>query len=190
VLRDGFRFLGTILSAALFVRPSRITLPLVGLLLVAAIAIGLGPGLFYLFNGRLEEHMIYRFLFVALLADVAVLTFCATLVAEHALALGLLHYDRFAARAPWWWGRQGLSLYLWLSGLATLGGAWLVFPGAVSLWRTGSIPPDVMHWSRVVVAAFVGLTFVQLACARLLVALLAQTSARQLFQIGGEPPSS
>lgn len=187
VVSDGLRFLATILSAALFVRPSRLTLPLVGLLLVVSLALGVEPGLFYLVNAHLEEGMIYRFLFVALLADVAVLVFCATLVAEHALALGLMHYERFVAKAPWWWGERGLSLYLWLSGLATLGGAWLVYPGVVSLWSSGEIPAQVMHWSRVVVAAFTGLSFLQFASARLLVALLDQASTRQGLRLGEGP---
>jgi glycosyltransferase involved in cell wall biosynthesis len=181
VLRDGLRFLAVILSAAAYVRPSRLTFPLIGALLVASLALGFEPGFYYLTSGHLEEGMIYRFLFVAFLADVGVFTFCATLVAEHAIALGLLRYGAFAQAAPWWWDRRGLRLYTWFAGAGLAAGTLLVLPGARSLWSTGAIPADVMHWSRVIVAAFSGLTFLQIVSTRLLVALLDGVHTRQGF---------
>jgi hypothetical protein len=184
VLHDGVRFLKVILAAAAYLRPSRLSFPLIGLLLFASLALGVGPTSYYLANAELDEGMIYRFLFVALLADVGVLLFCATLVAEHAIAIGLLRYGRFARDAPWWWGPRGLRLYTWLSAIAVLVGAVLVWPGAVSLWQTGAIPSDVMHWSRVIIAAFAGLSFVQLACTRMLVGLLGSLEERQRLLVG------
>lgn len=181
VVRDGLRFLAVIISAAAYVRPSRLTFPLIGLLLVTCLALGIQPGLYYLLNGHLEEGMIYRFLFVAFLADVGVFAFCATLVAEHAIALGLLRYGSFAKAAPWWWDHRGLRLYTWLAASAVGAGAWLVAPGVVSLWQTGAIPSSVMHWSRVIVAAFSGFTFLQIVSTRLLVGLLDGVSTRQGF---------
>ena len=188
VLRDGLRFLMVILAAAAYLRPSRLSFPLIGLLLLASLALGVGPSSYYLANAHLDEGMIYRFLFVALLADVGVLLFCATLVAEHTIAIGLLRYGRFAREAPWWWGTRGLRLYTWLSALAVLVGAVLVWPGVVSLWQTGAIPSDVMHWSRVIVAGFAALTFVQIVCTRLLVGLLGPLEERQRLLVTERAP--
>lgn len=187
VVRDGFRFLAVIVSAAAYVRPSRLTFPLIGLLLFTCLALGLQPGLYYLMNGHLQEGMIYRFLFVAFLADVGVFAFCATLVAEHAIALGLLRYGSFAKATPWWWDHRGLRLYTWLAGTAVGVGVWLVVPGAISLWQTGAIPSSVMHWSRAIVAAFSGFTFLQIISTRLLVGLLDGVSTRQGYLLDDPP---
>jgi len=61
VVRDGFRFLGVITNAAAFVRVSRLTLPLIVLLLGVAAAVMAAPTAFYLAHSRLEEWMFYRF---------------------------------------------------------------------------------------------------------------------------------
>ena len=179
VARDGLRFLNTILSAALSIRPSRLLLPLVALLAVAALALSVGPTAHYLQHQSLDEGMVYRFLFVALLADVGVAIFCGTLLAEHAIAVGLMHYGAFRDNAPWWWRKRGLNAFLVLSGIALLGGAVLVHPGLVAWLQTGTISPDQMHWSRVVIAAFTGLTFMQFFATRLLVELMHGLEVRQ-----------
>ena len=181
VVGDGFRFLGVILAAALYIRPSRISLPIVATLGFFSLIIGMFPSIHYLQNGFLLEWMIYRFLLISFLADVGVLVFCATLIAEHTIAVALLQYGSFVQTAPWWWGSKGLRIYIWIAALLVLGGAYLVMPGVRSYLSTGTISFDQMHWSRVILAAFSGLTFLQLVCTRLLIGLLDSLNTRQAF---------
>jgi len=179
VLKDGLRFLYVILGAAGFIRPSRLTLPLIAALVLAAVGIMALPASHYLTHSKLEEWMIYRFLFSSMIGVLCLLMFCATLVAEHVIALGLLQYQSFASAVPWWWDRRGLRLYLAISVVGLLLGLYLVLPGLESWLATGTISYEQMHWSRVIVAALTGIVFVQLIAADLLVALLGSVHARQ-----------
>lgn len=181
VVKDGIRFLKTILAAAMAIRPSRVTLPVAILLALLGVAIAVAPSMHYVQFQSLEEWMVYRFLFVGLLADVGVLLFCSTLVAEHIIAVGLLQYGDFRQKAPWWWRKAGLNAYLALSTVGLVVGAVLVYPGLLSYLETGTITAEQMHWSRVVIAAFCGLTFAQFLVTRLLVELLHGVDIRQTF---------
>ena len=181
VVRDGFRFLDTILSAALAIRPSRLLLPVVGLLLAGALLLSIWPIGHYLEHGNLPEGMMYRMLFIALLASTAVAVFCGTLLAEHMIAIGLMRYGVFRQRAPWWWSRAGLNTLVAIAAVGVVIGFVLVIPGWVAWLRTGSIEPEQLHWSRVVVASFGALTFIQLVSTRVLVALMHDLDVRQSF---------
>ncbi len=186
LVKDGLRFLHIILSTVAFLRPARLTLPVVGVLVLVSIAIGIGPTIFFVSEGRLEEWMIYRFLFISMLANVGVMIFCLTLVAEHVVALGLLRYRRFLVRNPWWWGKRGFRFYLGTFACLVILGIYLVFPGFQSFVTTGRIAFETMHWSRVVLAGFFGITFAQIIAARLLVMLLESIEARQTALVEGE----
>jgi glycosyltransferase involved in cell wall biosynthesis len=193
VVSDGLRFLGVILAAAAYIRPSRLVFPVIAALFAVALAIGAYPTHFYLRHHRLEEWMIYRFLFISLLADIGVLLFCSTLIAEHVIALGLLRYRVFLRGAPWWWGDRGLRLYTLLAAVGVAGGAYLVWPGLWSFVTTGRITFEKMHWSRVIVAAFSGMSFLQIVVTRLLLALLTEVQTRQrmlLDEDGSVPPQA
>lgn len=181
VIKDGWRFLVTILMAAVTIRPSRITLPIVGLLVACAIALSLQPIGHYVAQHSLEEGMVYRFLLMALLSDIAVLLFCATLLTEHVIALTMLRYGSFRDNAPWWWRIPGLNFYLGLSAVGLLLGIWLTFPGFVAWLSTGTISGEQMHWSRVVLTSVLALTFMQLAVTRVLIQLLHGLEVRQNY---------
>ncbi len=186
VFRDGLRFLSVIVSAAALIRPSRLTLPIVLGLLLASLAVGFMPLRYYLAHGALEEWMVYRFLLVSLLADAGVALFCATLVVEHMLALAMMTYSDYARRVPWWWSERGLRLYI---GAALVGfaiGCWLIEPGIVSYLTTGTISFKTMHWSRVIVGAFSGMTLLQLLTALAIVRLLDATDLRQALLLAAE----
>ena len=181
VVRDGVRFLETILSAALAIRPSRLLLPVVGLLLAGALLLSIWPIAHYLDHGSLLEGMMYRMLFIALLASTAVAVFCGTLLAEHIIAIGLMRYGVFQKRAPWWWSTSGLNTFVAIAAIGVVVGFVLVIPGWVAWLQTGSIQPEQLHWSRVVVASFSALTFIQLISTRILVGLMDDIEIRQSF---------
>jgi hypothetical protein len=128
--------------------------------------------------------MIYRFLFIALLGDVGVLLFCSTLIAEHVIALGLLRYRSFVSEIPWWWDRAGLRLYIAIAAVGLGVAIYLVWPGLTSYLATGMISFEQMHWSRVIVAAFAGMSFLQVVIARLLLGLVDSVQARQIVMRG------
>lgn len=184
VIRDGLRFLSVILSAAAFIRPSRLTLPVVFALFLTSMAVGFMPTRYYLDHGELQEWMVYRFLVISLIADVGVALFCATLVAEHTLALGMLRYGDYVRRIPWWWSDRGLKLYLAIAACVTAVGCYLVSPGVRSYLATGTITFEQMHWSRVILGAFSGLTLVQFSMALAIVRLLDAADVRQAFVLG------
>jgi glycosyltransferase involved in cell wall biosynthesis len=187
VLRDGLRFLKVIVGAAAFIRPSRLTLPVVATLLLAALAIGWMPLRYYFEHRALEEWMVYRFLFISLLADVGVVLFCATLVAEHMLALAMLRYGDYVRSVPWWWSDRGLKAYIAVATGAFALGCWLVEPGVASYLATGTITFQQMHWSRVILGAFSGLTLVQLLVALAIVRVLDAADVRQALVLGSRP---
>lgn len=179
VFRDGLRFTREILSAAVYVRTSRVTLPIVGLLAVIALALSVFPVRYYLANGSLPEWLIYRFLAILLLGVAGVTLLCATVVAEHVIALSQLRYDRFLSNAHFWWGRRALRVY-WKLGLLSVGLATaLIWPGLVSFVRTGEIAPTTLHWSRVVVAAFFVLAFCQMIATACLLRIIPAMHDRQ-----------
>ena len=87
-LKDGIRFLRSILWTALLYDPQRFFAPLGLVMLVLALLLGLGPTWLYLQNRHLQEDMIYRLFAVLILsvAGVNLLAFGATCQA----ILGLL----------------------------------------------------------------------------------------------------
>ena len=148
------------------------------------IAMGAAPVAYYLNHHRVEEWMIYRFLFISLLANIGVLMLCSTLVAEHIIALGLMRYGDFLDSVPWWCSVGGARSYVALSGGLVVMGIVLVWPGLESYVRTGTISFEQMHWSRPVLAAFFGLTFIQFVSTQLLTRLLSSINVRQSILLG------
>jgi hypothetical protein len=182
VVRDGLRFLAIILSTALYVRPSRLTFPLAAVLCLTGLALLAQPALLYLSERRLEEWMIYRLLVATLLATIVVTLLCATLVAEQIIALSRGRHRELAGRPGVWWR--------WLDGwrLAVCGGALvaiglaLVGPGLVEYLTTSQV---TIHWSRVVVASFVGFLIVQIAVAAALTKTIAALAEQQTYWLEG-----
>ena len=63
-------------------------------------------------------------------------------------------------------------------------GCYLVSPGVRGYLATGTITFEQMHWSRVILGAFSGLTLVQLLVALAIVRLLDAADVRQAFVLG------
>lgn len=150
VLRDGVRFLRSIVQAAVTFRPARPLLLAAGTVAVVAAAIGLAPTLEWLQQGRIEEWMIYRILVAWLLVISSALVLCSAVVADRIAALA---HDRPLARSgvTALLGRFFTRRARWLGGaLLLLGAVWVVMPGIVQYASTGQV---AMHWSRAVLAS-------------------------------------
>ena len=162
VLRDGMRFLGAIVHAAMRYRPARPLLLIAGLLALAALTVIFMPLGFWLRFGRLEEWMIYRILLGSLLMTTVALFVSSAVVADRiasvahrrpAAANGLTAWlSRFFTR------RARRFEVVLLCGTAVA----LVWPGLVEYTTTRQVE---MHWSRaalasllLVIAAAVGTT--------------------------------
>jgi len=147
VLRDGVRFLRSIVQAAVTFRPARPLLLAAGAVAAAAAVVGVGPALDWLRQGRIEEWMIYRILFASLLAISSALVVCAAAVADR---IAVLAHDRPLARSgvTWLLGRLFTRRARWIGGGVLLGLALLVTgPGIVQYAASGQVS---MHWSRAV----------------------------------------
>jgi len=75
VIKDGIRFLKVIVSTAIYMRPSRLTMPVIGGLILISLAVSIYPMYYYYLHRSIFEWMIYRFLFVALVGSVAITIF-------------------------------------------------------------------------------------------------------------------
>jgi hypothetical protein len=100
------------------------------------------------------------------------------------IALSPLGYEQFLNQNGSWWGRRALRMY-WYAGLASVALALvLVWPGMVSYARTRTIPPTTLHWSRVVVAMFFVITFVQMIATACILRIVRAMHDRQQFLVG------
>jgi len=150
VLRDGWRFLRSIVQAAMCFRPARPLLLAAALLALPALAIGLGPSLLWLRERHLEEWMIYRILLASLLATLVALLVSAAVVAER--IAGLAHGRPRAER-----GATALAARLFTTRARRIVGAVLVAlalavtaPGIAEYATTRQVH---MHWSRAVLGS-------------------------------------
>ncbi|HEU4402188.1 MAG TPA: glycosyltransferase family 2 protein, partial [Candidatus Polarisedimenticolia bacterium] len=178
VLRDGLRFLNVILSAAAYIRVSRLTIPIIATLNLAAGLIMLYPTGFYLASGRLEEWMFYRFAFAGMLGTIAVTALCATIVSEHVSALTLLRYERFGARARGLWRYENLRLLTVAAGALWMIGAFLNLRGVHELLTSGHVS---LHWSRVMLGAFFSINLAQVVGTLCSVKIIRALHQRQPF---------
>ncbi|MCC6642870.1 MAG: glycosyltransferase family 2 protein [Deltaproteobacteria bacterium] len=159
VLRDGIRFLRSIVQAAVTYRPARPLLLAALALALAAGALGAAPLWLWLRERHLEEWMIYRILLAWLLAVASALVVCAAAVADR---IAVLAHERQIARsgATWLLGRLftrrtrrvGSAVLLALA-LAT------TWPGLAQWAATGEV---TMHWSRAVLGSLLVVLFVAL----------------------------
>lgn len=178
VLRDGVRFLRVILSTVAYVRVSRLTLPILAVLTLAALALIAQPALFYAEHARLEEWMIYRILLSATLGTLAVTTLCLTVVTEHVSALTLMKYRalRDAARGPF--RLENLRWVAVLGGLVWVVGLVLNLEGLGELLSTGEVE---MHWSRAMFGAFATINLAQLVGTLATLRIVEALSVRQPY---------
>jgi len=169
-LKDGIRFLRSILWTALLYDPQRF-FGTVGLVMVAlAVVLGLGPTIFYLQNRHLQEDMIYR-LFAVLILSVAGVNLLAFGVTCQAI-LGLVPARRRPSPAvprPWRSKLAGLGLLMMLGGMV------LMTPAALEWIATRQI---TSHWSYFAAGGTLILTGLGLATWFVLLMILQELTTR------------
>ncbi len=138
-LKDGVRFLRSILWTALLYDPQRFFGTLGVAMLVVALLLGLGPSLYYLQHRALQEDTIYRLFAVLILgvAGVNVLAFGVTCQAILAL-MPARRPAPPALSAPWRGRLAGIGLAMLLCGIG------LMLPAGLEWLATRQI---TSHWS-------------------------------------------
>ena len=176
VLRDGVRFLRTILEMTLMWRPAKLfVVAAIGLVLTTA-ALGLHPIETWLRTGALREDSIYRLLSCCLLAALGMLFLSTGVVAEN---VHRLVDDRLPVRTfAWTMINRAYSLNgVVVAGLLTLPAtALLIGPGVWTRLTDGYVD---LHWSRVVLAGLIGFCAVQMLVAVLMANILRFHAARR-----------
>jgi hypothetical protein len=151
VLKDGIRFLVSIVEALLLFRPGRVFAAGAAVCITTALIWGLYPTEFYLRNHRLEEWMIYRILFCAF-----AITCGFNLVAAGVICDRFLEVVFPASRQLRTFTGQFIGWCLAPRRLLLVAGVlmalalWLVGGG---LWEYATSGHVTIHWSRVVVAS-------------------------------------
>lgn len=169
VLKDGVRFLRTILEMTLVWRPGRVLAGgAVGCLLLMLL-FAMYPVEMWVMEGRLVEDMIYRLLFCSLLGMVGVSLTAAWQISEQLHA-----FHRDPARTPTLAGtlaRRAFSVTgLGVAAVVSLPLLlWLVGPG---LWTWATQGEVFIHWSRVVLAGLMVFTLCQIGVTGLVLNLI------------------
>lgn len=151
VLRDGVRFLQTIVTGVLCYRPEKFFLMAFGLCALLILLLAAYPVEFYFANGRLEEWMIYRFVVCYLLGSLGLLLLLAT-----ALANRMAYFSRRRSDANTFWPTlvamlfRGPALGVILTLLLAVS-VFFLWPGIVQYVTTGQVS---LHWSRLLAGAF------------------------------------
>lgn len=153
VVRDGVRFLRTILEMTMMWRPARLFLATALMLIAVAGMLAVYPVEQWLRRGGFSGNMIYRLLFCSWLGTTGVMLLSFGVVAYHLNRL--VH----AGKAPATFAMTIIdSLYrptalIVLAGLSAPVLIWLVGPGLWSRMTDGVV---TLHWSRVVLAGVMG----------------------------------
>ena len=137
-LKDGVRFLRSILWTALLYDPQRFFGTLGAVMLVTAFLLGLGPTLYYIQNRHLLEDMIYRLFAVLILgvAGVNILAFGVTCRAMLILVPARRHPPSAPPR-PWGGKLAGFGILMILAGMGLMAPAvleWLATRHITSHW--------------------------------------------------------
>lgn len=165
IWRDGLRFLGSILSAAMVFRPRRLTMPVVWLLGALCVWLSWEPVAMYARERRIEEAHVHQLLLVTLMGAVGATIFCATYLAEHLTAAGHLRLDRYESSKDRLVSRGTWRAMLALSALFCVGTTAFAAPGIAEYVGTGH---TTVHWSRFVLAMLATVIFAQLGITALL----------------------
>jgi glycosyltransferase involved in cell wall biosynthesis len=169
VLRDGVRFLRTIVAGILLYRPDRLfTFGFVACLLLLAV-MGAYPVEFYWRHRAVEEWMIYRFMAGFLLGSAGFLLLCAIALSHEMATLGPTRRstDSFwsTAISQLFQGRGMLAFVALCVSIAVA----LLWPGLTEYVTSGRCN---LHWSRLVVGAFCLLAAFQALVTAVLVQLI------------------
>ncbi|MBI4719561.1 MAG: glycosyltransferase family 2 protein [Planctomycetes bacterium] len=152
VMRDGVRFLRTILEMTLMWRPARLFMVTALACLTLALVLAGHPLETWLRLGRFDEGMIYRLLFCSLLGTIGIGALSAGVVAQqlHCLIAPRRGTPTFAASV--------LDRVYTLPGFAVCAAHstpvlwWLVGEG---IWTRVTSGVVTLHWSRVVLAGLI-----------------------------------
>ncbi len=182
VLRDGMRFLRTILEMTLVWRPARLFLGAGFAMLLTAVLLAASPIETWWREGVVHEGMIYRLLFCGLLLTMACTLTSSSVVAER---LSRLLLERSTPQSFWdeWleklFGLRGVAL---TGSALSLGALWLVGPGVMEFTLTRHV---TIHWSRIVPAGVLVFCAAQLGISALLLhgvqLYIRRCSERELF---------
>jgi len=178
--KDGLRFLKSIVGTAIYIKPSRITYPVIGAFLLLSLVLGVYPTQYYIENRSVLDWMIYRFIFISLLGSIGVSVYCATTVAEHMIELSLMRYRDYREKTPLWYS-GGIKYFLILGSAVFLLSIPMIWPGLVEYLKTGHIQPHTMHWSRFIVAGFFIFSFIQFVATAALLKIIYSLNIRQPF---------
>jgi hypothetical protein len=185
VLRDGVRFLRSIVQAAVTYRPARPLLLAAGLLALFAAALGAAPAWLWLRERHLEEWMIYRILLAWLLAVSGALVVCAAAVADR---IAVLAHERPLARSgvTALLGRLFSRRSRWIGSLLLLAAGLLVtWPGFAQYATSGEV---TMHWSRAVLGSLLVVLFVALGTTTFTLNMLELIRAQRTPEERRQPP--
>ncbi len=177
VVRDGVRFLNTILEMTLMWRPARMFTAVAAVCLALTVLLASHPFEMWLRVQRLQEDMIYRLLFCALLGMFGVAMLSAGVVADH--------LRRFLSEesSPRTFVASVLDKVYTFRGFAVttvvslpvLG--WLVGRGVWTRITDGFVD---LHWSRVVLAGVIAFSLGQMLITVLTANLLRFHAARRV----------
>ncbi|MCA9252488.1 MAG: glycosyltransferase family 2 protein [Phycisphaerales bacterium] len=178
VVRDGVRFLQTIIDMTLFVKPARVFLSIAIVCGLITVFFAAHPIEMWLTQRRLEESMIYRLLFCSFLGSLGVLSLSALIIAQtlRSLERNRPDDDSLVAR-----GLRGLFSKTALTAICAIITPmilWLVGPGIVSWVGERQV---YIHWSRVVLAGLLTFTLCQLITTKIVVGLVRIHIARLRF---------
>jgi glycosyltransferase involved in cell wall biosynthesis len=151
VLKDGLRFLHTIVEGVLCYRPERLFMMVVSAFCVFGAVMALYPMEFYWHERRVEEWMIYRFVACFLLGSASFSLLCAAVLSNRMSAFGPKRRDGdsfWVATAARLFDAAPLSTLVIITSAGSLA---LIWPAVVQFLSTGHV---TLHWSRIIVAAF------------------------------------
>ena len=186
-IKDGLQFLKVILSTALYIRPSSLSIPLSVVIFLFGLVVAAYPVQYYFNHGAFQEKMIYRFILLFLMGNVLMTILCATIIAEHTIALTLLRYNRYIGFNKSWWAPNKMKIYLTVAGVFSVIALALIFPALLKFVETGNSPP--LHWSRMMFSGFLFLDFIQLLVTALLIRIIDSLNDRQAFLVKNEGSS-
>jgi len=181
VVKDGVRFLRTILSTALYIRPSSLSIPMAIMIMGFGLIVAAKPIQYYFEHGAVLETMIYRFIVLFLMGSTVMSLLCFTVISEYTIALTLLKYNRTKQVNRSWLDPSGMKIYLIAGTILSIVAICLVSPGIVPFLITGKVEQETLHWSRVMLAGFLFLDFVQLMLTAFSIKVIDSLNTRQAF---------
>lgn len=181
VLKDGLRFLRTILATALYIRPSRLSIPMAIVIMGFGLIVAAKPIQYYFEHGAVLETMIYRFIVLFLMGSTVMSLLCFTVISEYTIALTMLRYNRKKLLNRSWWDPRRMKIYLIAGTILSIVALCLVLPGILPFLKTGKVSQETLHWSRVMLAGFLFLDFVQLILTAFSIKVIDSLHTRQAF---------